>query len=136
MNSMTTALVNDLSSIVRSAPAIFASRTCREALRVMFQHPESKCIVVCNATNEPLGLLMSERFFLKATGRSGVDLFYREPAMKLMNKTPLVYDISTSLDTVLATAMSRPDPMKNDCVIVTRKGKFAGVVYITDLKRC
>ena len=133
---MSTVLVNDLSNIVRSAPAIFASRTCREALRVMFQHPESKCTVVCNAMNEPLGLLMSERFFLKATGRSGVDMFYKEPAMKLMSKTPLVYDISTPLDVVFATAMNRPDPMKNDCVIITRKGKFAGVVYTSDLKRC
>ncbi|WP_375104182.1 hypothetical protein ACDZ28_05655 [Paenibacillus sp. RS8] len=133
---MSTVLVNDLSNIVRSAPAIFASRTCREALRVMFQHPESKCIVVCNAMNEPLGLLMSERFFLKATGRSGIDMFYKEPAMKLMSKTPLVYDISTPLDVVFATAMNRPDPMKNDCVIITRKGKFAGVVYTSDLKRC
>ncbi|AIQ76804.1 MULTISPECIES: CBS domain-containing protein [Paenibacillus] len=132
---MTTALVNDLTGIVRSAPAIFASRTCREALRVMFQHPESKCIVVCNAMNEPLGLLMSERFFLKATGRSGVDLFYREPAMKLMNKTPLILDISTPLDTVLSLAMNRPDPMKNDCVIITRKGKFVGVAYTSDLIR-
>ncbi|MNB86450.1 hypothetical protein D3C75_333940 [compost metagenome] len=132
---MTTALVNDLTGIVRSAPAIFASRTCREALRVMFQHPESKCIVVCNAMNEPLGLLMSERFFLKATGRSGVDLFYREPAMKLMNKTPLILDISTPLDTVLSLAMNRPDPMKNDCVIITRKGKFVGVAYTSNLIR-
>ncbi|MEK4454837.1 CBS domain-containing protein [Paenibacillus sp. FSL L8-0506] len=132
---MTTALVNDLTGIVRSAPAIFASRTCREALRVMFQHPESKCIVVCNAMNEPLGLLMSERFFLKATGRSGVDLFYREPAMKLMNKTPLILDISTPLDTVLSLAMNHPDPMKNDCVIITRKGKFVGVAYTSDLIR-
>lgn len=74
-------------------------------------------------------------FLLKATGRSGVDLFYKEPAMKLMNKTPLIFDISTPLESVLATAMSRPDPMKNDCVIITRKGKFAGVVYISDLKR-
>lgn len=132
---MTTVLVNDLTGIVRSAPAIFASRTCREALRVMFQYPESKCIVVCNAMNEPLGLLMSERFFLKATGRSGVDLFYREPAMKLMNKTPLILDISTPLDTVLSLAMNRPDPMKSDCVIITRKGKFAGVAYTSDLIR-
>ncbi|MEK4038313.1 CBS domain-containing protein [Paenibacillus sp. FSL L8-0493] len=132
---MTTVLVKDLTGIVRSAPAIFASRTCREALRVMFQHPESKCIVVCNAMNEPLGLLMSERFFLKATGRSGVDLFYREPAMKLMNKTPLILDISTPLDTVLSLAKNRPDPMKSDCVIITRKGKFVGVAYTSDLIR-
>lgn len=130
---MTTALINDLSSIIRSAPAIFASRTCREALRVMFQHPESKCIVVCNAINEPLGLLMSERFFLRATGRTGSDLFYREPAMKLMNRTPLIFDISTPLDTVLSHAMRRPAPMKDDCVIITRNGKFTGVVHTSDL---
>jgi len=132
---MTTTLVKDLSNIIRSAPAIFASRTCRETLRVMFQHPESKCIVVCNAMNEPLGLLMSERFFLKATGRTGLDLFYREPAMKLMSKNPLLFDISTPHEAVLAAAMNRPDPFKNDCVIITRKGKFAGVVYPTDLIR-
>jgi hypothetical protein len=132
---MTTALVNDLSSIVRSAPAIFASRTCREALRVMFQHPESKCIVVCNAMNEPLGLLMSERLFLQATGRSGVDMFYKEPAMQLMNKTPLIFDISAPLDSVLNHALSRSEPMKNDCVIITRNGKFVGVTYPSDLIR-
>lgn len=132
---MTTALVHDLSSIIRSAPAIFTSRTCREALRVMFQHPESKCMVVCNAVNEPLGLLMSERFFLRATGRSGLDQFYREPIMKLMNSAPLVCDLSTPLNEVLSLAMSRPEPMRHDCVIITRKGKLAGVVYTSDLIR-
>lgn len=55
--------------------------------------------------------------------------------MKLMNKTPLILDISTPLDTVLSLAMNRPDPMKNDCVIITRKGKFAGVAYTSDLIR-
>lgn len=130
---MSTVLINDLSGCVRNAPAVFATRTCRETLRVMFQHPESKCIVVCNATNEPLGLLMSDRFFLKATGRSGMDLFYKEPVMKLMNKNALIFELSTPLELVLAAAMNRPDPMKKDCVIITRNGKFAGVVHPSDL---
>lgn len=132
---MSTALINDLSSFVRSAPAVFATRTCRETLRVMFQHPESKCIVVCNATNEPLGLLMSERFFLKATGRSGMDQFYREPVMKLMNKNALIFDISTPLECILPVAMNRPDAIKNDCVIITRNGKLAGIIQPSDLLR-
>lgn len=130
---MSTVLINDLSGCVRNAPAVFATRTCRETLRVMFQHPESKCIVVCDATNEPLGLLMSDRFFLKATGRSGMDLFYKEPVMKLMNKNALIFELSTPLELVLAAAMNRPDPMKKDCVIITRNGKFAGVVHPSDL---
>jgi signal-transduction protein with cAMP-binding, CBS, and nucleotidyltransferase domain len=133
---MTTALVKELSGIIRSAPAVFASRTCRETLRVMFQHPESKCIVVCDAANEPLGLLMSERFFLKASGRFGMDLFYTEPVMKLMHTKPLIADISAPLESVLAEAMNRPEAVKNDCIIITRNGKLAGVVYPSDLLRC
>lgn len=132
---MTTAQLNKLAGIIRSAPAVFATRTCRETLRVMFQHPESKCIVVCDATNGPLGLLMSERFFLRATGRNGIDLFYREPVMKLMNTRPLIFDISASPESILAEAQKRPEPLKNDCIIITRNGKFAGVVYTSDLLR-
>ncbi|MEK5025644.1 hypothetical protein [Paenibacillus sp. FSL M7-1046] len=130
---MSTILASGLPSVVRSAPAVYASRTCRETLRVMFQHPESKCIVVCNSVNEPVGLLMCERFFLKATGRLGMDHFYRESITKLMNRKPLITDISASPDNVRAEAMNRPEPMRNDCIIITSNGKFAGVVYPSDL---
>ncbi|WP_342437407.1 hypothetical protein NSS79_31290 [Paenibacillus sp. FSL L8-0436] len=130
---MSTILASGLPSVVRSAPAVYASRTCRETLRVMFQHPESKCIVVCNSENEPVGLLMCERFFLKATGRLGMDHFYRESITKLMSRKPLIADISASPDNVRAEAMNRPEPMRNDCIIITGNGKFSGVVYPSDL---
>lgn len=130
---MSTVSFTGLSGILRSAPAVSSSLTCRETLRVMFQHPESKCIVVCNAGNEPVGLLMSTRFFLKATGRGGTDHFYRESVTRLMNHAPLIADISASHASVYAKAMNRPDAVKNDCIIITQQGKFSGVVYPSDL---
>lgn len=130
---MNTIYAAGLTSLIRSAPAVPVSLTCRETLRVMFQHPESKCIVVCNSANEPVGLLMCERFFLKATGRMGMDHFYREPVARLMNRKPLTADINTSLESVRAEAAKRPEPLKNDCVIVTRNGTFSGVLYLSDL---
>lgn len=130
---MSTVLASELSAILRSAPSVSASITCRETMRVMFQHPESKCIVVCNAGNEPVGLLMCERFFLKATGRMGMDHFYRESVTKLMHRKPLITDIAVPVKSVLAEAMNRPEIMKNDCIIITSEGKFAGVVYPSDL---
>ncbi|GGF87943.1 hypothetical protein GCM10010912_36480 [Paenibacillus albidus] len=133
---MTTALVNRLAGLMRTAPAVYASRTCRETLRVMFQHPESKCLVVCNAANEPLGLLMSEPFFLRATGRLGRDMFYTEPVTKQMNAQPLIVDLSAPLDSVLSAALNRPDSLRSDALILTRSGKYAGVVYPSDLLRC
>ncbi|KGE20439.1 CBS domain-containing protein [Paenibacillus wynnii] len=132
---MTTALEKELISRVRSAPVIAASGTCREALWVMFQHPESKCIVVCNPENEPLGLLMSERFFLIATGRLGIGLFYRETVVNYMNRLPLIADISTPLESLRNDAMNRLEMYRNDCVVVSRSGKFVGVLYVSDLLR-
>ncbi|WP_151733793.1 CBS domain-containing protein [Paenibacillus tengchongensis] len=130
---MSTVAVSPLSAFLRSAPAVKTSQTCRETLRVMFQHPESKCIVVCSSGNEPVGLLMSERFFLKVTGRTGSDMIYREPASKLMNRQALTLDLSTPAETALAAAMNRHEAMRNDSIIITDQGKYAGVVYPADL---
>lgn len=80
-----------------------------------------------------MGLLMSERFFLKATGRMGTDHFYRESITKLMNRKPLIADLSAPAISVLAEAMNRPEMMKNDCIIITSQGKLAGVVYPSDM---
>ncbi|CQR58581.1 CBS domain-containing protein [Paenibacillus riograndensis] len=124
---------NPLSALLRSAPAVPAAYTCRETLRVMFQHPEAKCLVVCNPDHTPVGLLMCERFFLKVTGRSGMELFYRESVTRLMNRKPLAVDISTPPEHVLISALERPEAMRNDCIIVTEEGAFAGVVYVSDL---
>ncbi|MCL6601838.1 MAG: hypothetical protein K6T94_03105 [Paenibacillus sp.] len=132
---MTIALEKELAGRLRSAPVVSASCTCREALRVMFQHPESKCIVVCNPNNEPLGLLMSERFFLIATGRLGIDLFYRESVVNFMNRRPLIADTTTPLELLRTEAMSRPEMYTNDCIIITRKDTYAGVVNASDLFR-
>ena len=132
---MTTDLEKELAALVRTAPVVRPSSTCRETLRVLFQHPESKGIVVCNAANEPLGLLMSERFFLIASGRMGVDLFYKEPVVNYMNRTPLTVDIAAPLETLRDEIMNRPEMYRNDCIIVTQNSKFIGVVYPSELLR-
>lgn len=132
---MTTASTTDLSALIRQAPAVSASMTCREVLRVLFQHPESKCIIVRSTDNQPVGLIMCERFFLKATGRMGMDRFYHEPVSQLMNRNPLVADISASAESLWAEAMQRPEPMRNDCIIVTGHGRIAGILHPAELLR-
>ena len=132
---MITASTTDLSALIRQAPSILPSMTCREALRVLFQHPESKCIIVRSPDNEPVGLIMCERFFLKATGRMGMDRFYHEPVSQLMNRKPLVAELSTPAESLWAEAMKRPEPMRNDCIIITDNGKITGTIRPADLLR-
>lgn len=133
---MTTLLTHELASLLRPEPAVKAALTCRETLRVMFQHPEAKSIVICNAANEPQGLLVSERFFLEATGQMGTAPFYSEQVTKLMNPSPLVLDINVPLEAALAEIRQRSASAKNDCIIITQDGKYAGVAYPSDLLRC
>ncbi|MDT3427971.1 signal-transduction protein with cAMP-binding, CBS, and nucleotidyltransferase domain [Paenibacillus forsythiae] len=133
MTTTATSAALKLADLMRPAPVVYDHRTCRQALRLMFEHPESKCLVLCNAADEPVGLLMSENFLLQATGRFGMDTFYREPAMKLAHNNPLIVDIAADPHAVLATAMDRHPKQQNDCIIVTDHGKLAGVVYVSDL---
>ncbi|SEU14796.1 hypothetical protein [Paenibacillus sp. NFR01] len=121
------------SLVIRSAPTVSPDHTCRETLRVMFQHPESKCIIVCGEAEEPIGLVMSEAFLLQATEQFSPDPFYNEPIRLLMNRHPLVTDVSTTLGELRQLALSRPDDAQSDCLILTRNGRFAGVVYPSDL---
>lgn len=130
---MTTIPSRVLADLLQWVPVLSPLQTCREALRIMFQHPESKCMVICNHRNEPLGLLMSEQFYLKATGRHGTDSFYREPVQKMMNSTPLIAEIDSPFLSLLAEAEGRPALFSNDSIILTRKGKYAGVVYPSEL---
>ncbi|WP_156934163.1 CBS domain-containing protein [Paenibacillus zanthoxyli] len=122
-----------LADIMRPAPIVYDYSTCRQALRLMFNHPESKCLVLCSPADEPVGLLMSEKFFLKVSGRFGMDTFYKEPAMKFAQKDPLIVDITTEPSAVLAMAMDRHPMQQNDSIIITDGGKLAGAVYVSDL---
>ncbi|BCG61309.1 hypothetical protein [Paenibacillus sp. URB8-2] len=122
-----------LAEIMRPVPVVLDHHTCRQTLRTMFEHPESKCLVLCNTAEKPVGLLMSEKFYLVATGRLGTDTFYREPAMKLAHKHPLIVDIACEPHTVLAMALDRNPIHRNDSIIVTDCGKLAGVLYVSDL---
>ncbi|NGM82343.1 hypothetical protein G5B47_07930 [Paenibacillus sp. 7124] len=133
MTTKTASTASKLAEIIRPVPVVLDRRTCRQALRTMFEHPESKCLVLCNAAGEPVGLLMSEKFLLAATGRGETDSFYKEPVMKLAHVHPLIVDISSAPRKVLAMALGRNPMDWNDAIIVTDGGKLAGVVYVSDL---
>lgn len=122
-----------MNDFVREAPRVYTSQSCRETEKILLQNPESECIVVCDKSERPVGLVMCDRFFLKLHTPFGFEMFYRESVIKLMNRTPLIVDINSSIDELLVAAAKRPDGHRNDCVIVTAQGKISGVLCASDL---
>lgn len=123
-----------LADIMKPAPVVRDHQTCREAIRIMFEHPSSKCLVLCNNQEQPVGLLMSEPFFLKAAGQPGATAFYRQPALLLAQPHPLTADINDDPKAILTLAQLRHPSQSGDCIIVTQEGRLAGAVHVSDLK--
>ncbi|MGF7047522.1 hypothetical protein J2T13_002027 [Paenibacillus sp. DS2015] len=121
-----------LTELVHQSPTVFTSQNCKETLAIVYAYPESECIVVSNHNNMPLGLIHCDKFFLKLTGRFGMDMFYRESVTKLMNRNPLIIDIQCTIETLLDLLALRPYYARNDSIIVTKQGKIAGTVHPSD----
>lgn len=124
-----------IKEVLQSAPTISLSQTCRETIRMMFSNPESPCIVVCDKKNQPVGLIMCERFYLRICSHAGMDSFYNDSISKLMTRNFLSVDINDSFTQIKAAAYNRPPGMRNDCIVVTDNGKFEGIVQTSDLNR-
>lgn len=66
-------------------------------------------------------------------GQFGFSLHARHPVSTIMDRNPLVTDFEVPIDVVSKMAMSRPAENLYDFIIVTRDGKYYGIVTIKDL---
>jgi hypothetical protein len=123
----------EISLYVRSAPRVYDTQTCKEAMDTMFANPEAASVVVTNRTDRPVGLLMCSRFFHRLTGLAGMEMMLREPVTKLMSQHPLVADLDVSPQDLLDKASRRAPPMRNDSIIIVEEGKVKGIVQPSDL---
>ncbi|MCA0754832.1 hypothetical protein KP806_07200 [Paenibacillus sp. N4] len=122
-----------LHTFLRDAPAISGKLTCRETIAVFKRHPDSECAVVTDENHAPVGLMMRNRFFLKLGHRFSADLFYDKPVTKLMDAEALTVDCGCEPQHLIDRALGRHDSVLYDCVIVTRGGRLAGVLTVSDL---
>lgn len=122
-----------LHAFLREAPAISGQLTCRETIAVFKRNPDSECVVVTDEKDAPVGLMMRNRFFLKLGHRFSADLYYDKPVTKLMDAEPLMIDDGCEPQQLIDRALGRHDSVLYDCVIVTRGGRLAGVLTVSDL---
>lgn len=133
---MTTTIDNiHLSLVIRDTPRVRSTQTCKETISILHQYPESPCIVVCDKSDQPIGLVMCNRFYLQMTGKLGIDSFYMAPIVKLMNRKPMIVDINSSIDSLRSAVARRTEDVHNDCIIVTQQGKLTGIINVLDLNR-
>lgn len=95
---------------------------------------DTKCTgIVVVEEDIPIGLVTRTNFYQKLGSLYGFNLYINKPIDLLMNKNILVVDYTISIIDVSRKAMNRKEEELYDYAIVTRLGKFAGVVSISRL---
>ncbi|MBO7744266.1 CBS domain-containing protein [Paenibacillus sp. MWE-103] len=118
---------------VRKTTIVATAHTCEEVIGRFASAPDHECVVVCDADDRPLGLVMKNRLTIIQTHRFGREIYYGRSIARLMDKQPLIVDRDISPQELLDLALGREDKTLYDCVIVTEDRRFMGILTMSDL---
>jgi diguanylate cyclase (GGDEF)-like protein len=89
------------------------------------------CIV--DGNDSPVGLVMEHTINSNLATQYGHAVFGKRPVSIIMDRNPLIVDFNTPISTVSKVAMERDNSTLYDYVIVTKKGRYSGIVTIKTL---
>lgn len=118
---------------VRDCPAVEAGLPCLELVRLFRQRSELECVVVCDHSRRPQGLIMKHRFFRQLGTLYGMSLYQKRPVLALTDTGALQVGVDASPRELVDRVMSRDEETRYDAVIVTEGERLAGILTISDL---
>jgi len=84
---------------------------------------------VCICENyRPVGLITKQHMDAAMSGKYGYAVFSNRPISKIMDTAPLIVDAYTPINVVAKGAMARQDEHLYDDIIVTKSGRYLGLV--------
>ncbi|MEW9122128.1 MAG: EAL domain-containing protein [Thermotaleaceae bacterium] len=83
--------------------------------------------------DKPVGLIMKHKFYKNLGMQYGYVIFMKRSIDRIMDKNPLVVNYDTPLDRVSEMAMLREEESLYDYIIVSKSGKYFGIVTVKDL---
>ncbi|WP_430112804.1 methyl-accepting chemotaxis protein [Paenibacillus sp. B1-33] len=114
--------------LIQFAPIIHASTTIEEADHRFREDGSLRCLVIGNEHAEPLGIVMRERFHEQMSKRFSPALYYEKPIVRLMDKHTLIVECGIDTEELLDLSASRAEERMYDSIVVTRAGKYAGIL--------
>jgi diguanylate cyclase (GGDEF)-like protein len=88
------------------------------------------CIV---REDKVLGIITREKLMLKLSGRYGFSLNQKKEVTAIMDNDYLEVDYKTPISAVSYVAMERPNNKLYDFIVVTKEGKYHGIVTVKDI---
>ncbi|TKC19235.1 diguanylate cyclase domain-containing protein [Robertmurraya kyonggiensis] len=121
-----------IGEIVEEIPIIAQSRRCEEIHNIFSLNATLDGVIVCE-DERAVGLVMKTKFFQKLSTKYGFDLFMKRTIDLVMDVDFLVVESYLNVTEVSHLAMNRAAESMYDFVVVTKNGRYIGVVSIRDL---
>lgn len=118
---------------LRSCPVVQPGMPCGELVELFRERSDLECVVVCDPQERPAGLVMKNRFFRLLGSTYGLSLFGNREVARLMDASPLTAETDAQPRELIDDALSRPEESFCDAVVVTDRGRFAGILTVSDL---
>jgi diguanylate cyclase (GGDEF)-like protein len=121
-----------IGDIVELVPCITQSTVSKVVDTIFSENTRIQGIVVVQ--NEvPISLITRTHFYQKMGSQYGYNLYMGRSIELIFNKDPLIVDCFQSITDVSKLAMEREEEYRYDDVIVTKDGKYVGIVSIQSL---
>lgn len=121
--------------LARPSVTLSPAHSCRDAIVRFQSDSDLNAIPVLDEAQRPIGLLRSAQVFRRSTERFFDELFGRRSCTELMDRDPLVFDVSASLRQMSEAVSQQDDRLLGDGFLLTRQGVFAGVGRSSELMR-
>ena len=119
-------------SLAHPAPTVLPSTKVQE-VQELFAQTTAQAVVVVDAQQRPLGLVMAYSLDRHLASMYGRALYADKPVECIMDKSPLVADEMESVENVAQRAHSRTAIKAYDNVVVTSQGRFLGTATVHDM---
>ncbi|WP_019422812.1 methyl-accepting chemotaxis protein [Paenibacillus sp. OSY-SE] len=121
-------VTNEYDDLIRQAPIIQAGTTIEEAEHRFRRDPFLLCLIVGNDRQQPIGIVMRERFHEFMSKRFSPALFYEKPITRLMDGNALIVEWGTDTGELLDLAAARPEERMYDSIVFTRNQEYTGIL--------
>ncbi|MFC5471871.1 methyl-accepting chemotaxis protein [Cohnella suwonensis] len=118
---------------MKSCPIISPDQQSDDLVSLFRRKTQFDCVVACDESHRPIGLIMKARFFRLLGSLYGMSLFGHRPVAAMMDVNPLVVDVGVDPQELIDRALSRAEETFYDAVLLTDNGKFAGILTVNDL---
>jgi len=118
---------------VKGCPVVAPKQQSDDLVSMFRRKQQFECVVVCDEQQQPMGLIMKDRFFRLLGSLYGMSLFGNKPISDLMDDSPLIAELSIKPQELIDRALFRSEETFYDAVILTDNGKFAGVLTVNEL---